>query len=121
MRIFYLEDNPLIAFHVEQLVEDLGHTFAGSLDSFTALKSQFDSYAMDVALIDIDLADGRTGPDAARWLKDRKVPCLFLTGQDHIATDAGDVVLGTISKPVSLEALANSLELVPQGSKQQSH
>lgn len=106
----------MIAFHVEQLVEDLGHTFAGSLDSFTALKSQFDSYTMDVALIDIDLADGRTGPDAARWLQDRTIPCLFLTGQDHIAADAGDAVLGTLTKPISIQALADSLRLIPKAS-----
>ncbi|KKB80354.1 histidine kinase [Devosia soli] len=114
MRIFYLEDNPLIAFHVEQLVEDLGHTYVGSLDSFKALKLQFENYSMDVALIDVDLADGRTGPHAARWLKDRKIPCLFLTGQDHIAADAGDIALGTISKPVSLQSLADGLLLVPE-------
>ena len=61
----------------------------------------------------VDLADGRTGPDAARWLKDRKIPCLFLPGQEHNVADAGEVVLGTISKPVSLQSLADGLLLVP--------
>lgn len=112
MRIFYLEDNPLIAFHVEHLIEDLGHTFAGTLDSFSALKSRFSDLAMDVALIDIDLADGRTGPDAARWLCERSVKCLFLTGQDQLAEEMGDLALGVISKPVTLQDLAEKLQLV---------
>lgn len=112
MRIFYLEDNPLIAFHVEHLIEDLGHTFAGTLDSFAALKSRFADLTMDVALIDIDLADGRTGPDAARWLSERSVQCLFLTGQDQIAEEAAHLALGVISKPVTLQDLAAKLELV---------
>jgi CheY-like chemotaxis protein len=112
MRIFYLEDNPLIVFHVEHLIEDLGHTFAGALDSFAALKSSFADLSMDVALIDIDLADGRTGPDAARWLADRSVKCLFLTGQDKIAEEAGNAVIGIVSKPVTLPDLAAKLALV---------
>ncbi|RYD87867.1 MAG: response regulator [Sphingobacteriales bacterium] len=114
MRIFYLEDNPLIVFHVEQLIEDLGHTFAGSLDSFVALKSQVDDFPMDVALIDIDLADGRTGPEAARWLGSFDVPCFFLTGQAQLATDDAHLVLGIISKPVNLQDLAEKLSLVPK-------
>nr|WP_234835868.1 hypothetical protein [Sinorhizobium meliloti] len=30
LRIFYLEDNPLIVFHIEAMIEDLGYVFAGS-------------------------------------------------------------------------------------------
>jgi DNA-binding response OmpR family regulator len=112
MRVFYLEDNPLIAFHVEHLIEDLGHTFAGTLDSFSSLRDQFTQLKMDVALVDIDLADGRTGMDAARWLGERSVPCIFLTGQEQLATDAGNLALGIISKPVTLQALAEKLALV---------
>lgn len=112
MRIFYLEDNPLIAFHVEHLIEDLGHTSAGTLASFAALKSAFDDLSMDVALIDIDLSDGRTGPEAARWLGERSVQCLFLTGQDQIAAEEGDVVLGVITKPLTVRDLEEKLKLV---------
>ncbi|WP_244495128.1 hypothetical protein [Bosea sp. Root483D1] len=62
LRLFYLEDNPLIVFHVEAMIEDIGHVFAGSLSSFAELKASFSKIAMDGALIDIDLADGTTGP-----------------------------------------------------------
>lgn len=31
MRIFCLEDNPQIVVHVEQLIEEMGHVFAGAL------------------------------------------------------------------------------------------
>lgn len=112
MRVFYLEDNPLIAFHVEHLVEDLGHTFAGTLDSFTSLRARFADLEMDVALVDIDLADGRTGVDAAKWLGERSIPCIFLTGQEQIADDASGFALGVISKPVTMQALADKLALV---------
>lgn len=36
MRILYFEDN--LAFHVEQMIEDLGYVSAGSLSSFAELQ-----------------------------------------------------------------------------------
>lgn len=111
MRILYIEDNPLIAFHVEQMIEDLGHVFAGSLDSFAELQKQFASLEMDGALVDIDLADGATGPQAAAWLQERGIPAIFVTGQRQVAAEHSDVSLGTITKPVSSSELAAKLEL----------
>ncbi|MDF1601595.1 response regulator [Mesorhizobium sp. YIM 152430] len=111
MRILYLEDNPLIAFHVEQMIEDLGHVFAGAMDSFAELKKQFASLEIDGALIDIDLADGATGPAAAAWLNERGIPSIFVTGQRQVAAEHGDVSLAIITKPVSQVELAEKLRL----------
>jgi DNA-binding LytR/AlgR family response regulator len=111
MRIFYLEDNPLIALHVEQMIEDLGHVFAGTLKSFADLQKQFASLQMDGALVDIDLADGPTGPRAAAWLTERAVPTIFVTGQKQVAAEHRDVSLAVIGKPVSPNELAEKLEL----------
>src|SRR4051812_8695262 len=83
LRIFYLEDNPLIVFHVQSMIEDLGHVFAGSLGSFAELKDSIDKFEMDGALIDIDLTDGRTGPAAAAWLLSRGIASIFVTGQEQ--------------------------------------
>lgn len=111
LRIFYLEDNPLIVFHVEAMIEDLGHIFAGSLASFAELKQRIDSFEMDGALVDIDLADGRTGLAAAAWLRERGIPALFVTGQERLAIEHGGIALGTIAKPVVEEDLAEKLQL----------
>lgn len=112
LRIFYLEDNPLIVFHIEAMIEDMGHIFAGSAASFAELRAEFDSLDMDGALVDIDLADGRTGPDAAAWLQERGIASIFVTGQVDVAAEHSGVALGTISKPVLDEALAKNLELL---------
>ncbi|MEO3385371.1 response regulator [Mesorhizobium sp. CAU 1741] len=111
LRILYLEDNPLIVFHIEQMIEDFGHVFVGALDSFSELQKQFPSLEIDGALIDIDLADGSTGPDAAAWLHERGIPSFFVTGQAQIAAEYGDVSLGVVSKPVSQNELATKIEL----------
>jgi len=111
MRTLYLEDNPLIAFHVEQMIEDLGHVFVGALESFSDLQKQFSSLAIDGALVDIDLADGSTGLDAAAWLFERGIPTVFLTGQVQIAERFSDVSLGFTSTPVQMNELADKIEL----------
>ncbi|MEG3126011.1 response regulator [Sphingomonas sp. GB1N7] len=109
LRVFCLEDNPLIVFHLEQMIEDLGHIFAGSLDSFIELQRQASSYDMDCALVDIDLADGPTGPSAMAWLLDRAIPAVFVTGQAEIAADFADISVGTVGKPISRDTLAAAL------------
>ena len=111
MKILYIEDNPIIALHIQQMVEDLGHVFVGPLDSFLQLKENFDSLEVDGALVDIDLADGHTGPKAAAWLNERGVPSIFVTGQKAVADQHRHVSLGVLEKPVSEEALLDKLDL----------
>ena len=108
LRILCLEDNPLIAFHIEQMIEDFGHLPALTLSSFAELEA-IPQLAIDCALIDIDLADGRTGPTAARWLHNKGIPCIFVTGQKDIADANAEFVEGCVIKPVSPERLASAL------------
>lgn len=101
MRILCIEDNPLLAFHVEQMIEDAGHTSAGSLASFSELQDSYEALQFDAALVDIDLADGPTGPDAASWLHQRGIPTMFVTGQTQVAAQHADISLGCIEKPIA--------------------
>jgi CheY-like chemotaxis protein len=94
LRIFCIEDNPLIVFHLEGLIEDIGHIFAGFTDSFAGLQRHTAGLEADGALVDIDLADGCTGLHAAMWL------------HEH-----GILALATIIKPVTAPELARNLEL----------
>jgi DNA-binding response OmpR family regulator len=111
LRIFYLEDNPLLVLHVQSIIEDLGHIFAGSLGSFAELQACFDQFEIDGALIDIDLTDGPTGPAAAEWLLKRGIASFFVTGQEQTAARYASLSLGIIGKPIVLEQLAVKLEL----------
>lgn len=111
LRIFCFEDNPLIAFHIEHLIEDAGHVFLGSAGSLDELKADLQSVEIDGALIDIDLADGRTGPVAAAWLKARGIPSIFVTGQEDVAAQHAENVVGTVIKPISADDLVEMIEL----------
>jgi len=109
LRVFCLEDNPLLVFHLEQMIEDVGHAFVGSTDSFAGLKTA-SPIEIDVALVDIDLADGRTGPTAAAWLRDQGVAVGFVTGQVHIAAQYAEISACVLAKPFTASDLATALE-----------
>jgi CheY-like chemotaxis protein len=111
LRILHLEDNPLIAFHIEQMIEDLGHIPAATFSSFAELEAA-PELAVDCAFVDIDLSDGRTGPDAVRWLRERGVPSIFVTGQVEIAHANSELVVAFVAKPVSMNNLASALEKI---------
>ena len=120
LRILHIEDNPLIVFHVEQMIEDLGHVFVGSFASFQELRAGFDDLTLDGALVDIDLTDGRTGPSAAEWLQRRGVPSVFLTGQAEVAEKYGHVALSTLAKPVEMGKLAKAVDLFRHANRRDS-
>ncbi len=112
LRVLCLEDNPLIVFHLQQMIEDLEHEFAGAFESFSDMREQVELARIDCVLIDVDLTDGRTGPNAAAWLHERGVPTLFVTGQDLLAREHRDIVLDVVAKPVSPDALRVGLDKV---------
>lgn len=113
LRIFYLEDNPLLVFHVEAMLEELGHIFVGSASSFSEMVETIGALEIDGALVDIDLIDGRTGPDAAAWLRDHGIPAVFVTGQVLNAAELRSTAArAVIKKPVSASDLAKKLELL---------
>lgn len=109
LKVFCVEDNPLIIMHLEMLITELGYVFAGSSDSFSDLKTRIDRLDFDVALVDIDLADGRTGGEVAAWLESRRCPSIFVTGQEQLATEYADVSAGIIVKPVTAKLLGGKL------------
>lgn len=105
MKIFCLEDNALVVMHLEDIIESSGHEFAGSAASFSEAKALWQTLDFDLGLIDIDLTDGKTGIDAARWLKERRVPACFVTGQFDLANQHRDLVCSILDKPLDEPAI----------------
>ncbi|NML13287.1 response regulator [Sphingobium sp. AR-3-1] len=112
LRIYCVEDNPLIVFHIEHLIEEAGHVLVGFADSFSQLKGDPVVADIDGALVDIDLADGRTGPDAAAWLKQRGIPSIFVTGQQDVADIYADRVVAVVIKPIVADEFAHKISLL---------
>lgn len=80
-RVLIVEDDPLIATMMEDIMEDMGLTVigpAGKLEEALALAA---NAGIDIALIDIHIQGGEAYP-VAEALAERGIPFAFSTGSD---------------------------------------
>lgn len=106
-RILIVEDEYLVAADLEASLEELGYASAGiapDLDTALFLAAS----KPDLALVDIHLRDGQTGPlIAERLAHDHGIPVLFVTANPRMALDASPLgVIGVLNKPCREEVVA---------------
>lgn len=78
--IMIIEDEPLIALDIEQIVLDLGHTVSGIARTHTEALELYRRTNPGMILADIHLADGSSGIDAINdILKVASIPVIFIT------------------------------------------
>ncbi|MBB4302714.1 DNA-directed RNA polymerase specialized sigma24 family protein [Rhodobium orientis] len=78
--IMIIEDEPLIAMDIEQMVESLGHTVTGIARTHGEAVDLYNATQPKMVLADIQLADGSSGIDAVNdILKTSAVPVIFIT------------------------------------------
>lgn len=78
--ILIIEDEPLIAMDIEQMVEELGHRVTGIARTHTEAVALFKNTNPKMVLADIQLADGSSGIDAVNdILKTNDIPVIFIT------------------------------------------
>ncbi len=78
--ILIIEDEPLIAMDIEQLVESLGHKVVGIARTHREALALFNKTQPRMILADNQLADGSSGIDAVNdILKNQPIPVIFIT------------------------------------------
>jgi DNA-directed RNA polymerase specialized sigma24 family protein len=78
--IMIIEDEPLIAMDIEQMVTDLGHRVTGIARTHTEALELFHRTQPKMILADIQLADGSSGLDAMKdILQMTTLPVIFIT------------------------------------------
>lgn len=97
-RILIVEDQPLIALCLEEAVIELGHRPAGMASNKS--KALALGANADVALVDVDLLDGPTGPEIGKSLAENDVSVVFITGNPASLGEGIAGTLGVISKPL---------------------
>lgn len=117
-RILIVEDEYLVAADLEASLEELGYGCVGiAPDLETALTLA--ASKPDLALVDIHLRDGQTGPlIAQRLAQDHGIAVLFVTANPRMALDASPPgVIGVLNKPCREDAVAAAVAyaLQPKG------
>ena len=78
--VLIIEDEPLIAMDIEQMVESMGHTVSGIARTRDEAAGLLEKEEPGLVLADIQLADGSSGIDAVNdILKSINVPVIFIT------------------------------------------
>jgi len=100
LRVLIVEDQALLALELELVLEEMGCVVAGcAMDRAGALAIAARE-RLDLALVDINLLDGMTGPDIARRLVDEfGAAVIFLTANPEQIPDDFAGALGAVSKP----------------------
>lgn len=111
MRILIVEDEPMIALDLQDLLEDAGFDVvgvAGKLDTALAL---IDSAAFDAAILDANLGGVSSGP-AGEALTARRVPFIVLSGYSLKQQESVFPKAPFIQKPCRPEQLINALKAI---------
>jgi len=78
--VLVIEDEPLIAMDIEEMVESLGHRVVGTARTHSEATKLFAQKHPKMVLADIQLADGSSGIDAVNEiLAMSPVPVIFIT------------------------------------------
>lgn len=114
MKILIVEDEVFVAMHLEEALQDLGCRVIGiAPDTETALALGLQEPL--VAVVDLNLRDGFTGPQIARELASRYgTKVYFLTGNPRDTGEPFDGLLGVKCKPWAEQDLHEIVESVRQ-------
>lgn len=113
-----IEDDFLIAMDFKQLIENAGGTVIGPASSRASALWLTDSEEFDVALLDVQLADGFADP-IARELQARHIPFVVVTGYEHGTLPPGLQEAPYMQKPIVRDQLLIAIEGCVALSRQQ--
>ncbi|MHB2207112.1 response regulator [Methylobacterium sp. CM6257] len=99
LRVLIVDDNVIYADALRSLLEREAHTVVGIADRAAAALDLARAEQPHLALVDLTLRDGCSGPDIGRRLAREGVGVLFLTATPHLAPTGIPGVLDTLPKP----------------------
>ena len=107
MKILICEDNVIVAMSLEMAIEDAGHRSLGFVSSSADCRAKVAKSRPDLVLVDLDLADGPTGPALVEHLADLGIPSIVVSGQAETAPV--DRAAACLSKPVTDARLVRAI------------
>ncbi|WP_370310481.1 response regulator [Sphingobium abikonense] len=109
-KVLIVEDEIFVALEIEQIVEDAGFGVGAiAADRAAALAAAQDC---DIALVDLNLRDGPTGPQIGMELASQhSIRVIYVTANPAQIGEAAVAALGVITKPFRPQSIAAALEL----------
>ncbi|MDZ4309495.1 MAG: response regulator [Cypionkella sp.] len=111
-RILIVEDEIIVAMDLEATLEDFGFETVGiAADKASAL--QLASAQPDVALVDVNLRDGPTGPEIGeRLAREFGVNVVFITANPRMLGDGIPGAIGVLPKPFDAHTIKQTVDYI---------
>lgn len=107
LRLMLVEDEPLVAMMMSQMISDLGAEVLGPFGTLDEAHAALGEH-VDAAVLDVNVAGQLVYPLADR-LAERGTPIVFLTGYDTRSIDRRFADAGILTKPIDEPDLVNIL------------
>ncbi len=111
LRVLVVEDEPLIAMMLEDMLESMGYRLAKSAATLAAALDEARTGQFDFALLDVNLGKETVYP-VADLLATRKIPFGFMTGHDGQSLPEHYRGSLCLSKPYTDKDLARALTVL---------
>jgi response regulator of citrate/malate metabolism len=106
-KVLVIEDNFLIAAAAEQVIADLGYEVVGAAASRSHALDYLGS--ADIALIDLNLLDGRSGLQIAEDFSRHGTSVVIVTANPEAVPPDNAIAVGVMAKPVNDASLSRVL------------
>jgi CheY-like chemotaxis protein len=107
--ILIVEDEPLIAMMLEDFLDSLGHTVAGTVESVEEAVARVGQGGFDVAILDVHLKDRQKVWPVADCLAESGVPFVVATGGHIEPPPARHAGAPMLAKPYTIDAIDPAL------------
>lgn len=107
--ILIVEDEMLVALEMESILEERGYDVVGIASDLQEALA-FADRNVDLALVDLNLRDGLTGPEIGRRLaNEHRAKVLFVTANPRLLGDGIAGTIGVLTKPTDESSLTSAI------------
>ena len=107
--ILIVEDEPLIAMMLEDFLDSLGHSIAGTCESVQEALARVEEGGFDVAIVDVHLKGEHVWPVADR-LTEKGIPFILATG-GHISPPPEEHANAPVlAKPYTIDSIEPAID-----------
>lgn len=107
-KVLIVEDEIFVADDLRATLEDLGFEPVGIAPDRATAFALADAQP-DIALVDLNLRDGETGPEIGQQLAEKGVAVLFVTANPRSLGQGVPGALGAVSKPLDVETARQAM------------
>ena len=117
LNVLVVEDETLIVMDIEGMLLDAGHVLIAEAGSTRELRQLDSDLLPDLALVDLQLAEGTSGFDALDVIKERwgSAVIVFMTANANVIPDDFAGAHGMIAKPFSRSGVLAALNYLSKG------